>query len=637
MIFPDNQWDHALNSDLTSPEGGGQDAPPPMDASDGVTSRGLRISHRLLFEHNPVPMWVYDAQTLNIIAVNAAALAQYGYTREEFVSLSLFDLHHPSDAAQLHKHMDLAAHEKHAPTAWRHRDRNGELIEVETVTEEIEVEDFHVRVAFVRDMTALRRAERAQNELAQQLNLALESISDSILTVDPEWRFLSLNSQAQKLLDRSGDQLLGRNIWEAFPETVGSVFQLELKRAMAQSCTVSFEDFYAPLGAWMSVTAYPTAQGLTVYFRDLTQKHAADQRLSEEHETLRAVVNSSSDCIFITDADGLIQLLNPAAEHVFGRSQESLLDQAIEVLLPLRYRVAHCEHRRRFVASGATNLMMGLGMVKGLHANGHELDLEGTISQVTVQGNVRLIVGLKNVGERLEMQANFQKSRAQLASLTNRCMTQEKTLVKGIAQVMHDQVGQTMAAIRMAHETIVTLQNDHASADMARLQVQLGTLIGQAIRQVRQVLVDLRPPLLEEHGLAAALDNELRNRSLAHQFIDISMHVPTKVDRMRWPPEVEYAAFMVVREGVENALRHSGASTVSVRMTGAKKFLKIEVGDNGVGIKPGESLRVGHLGILGMQERASAVGASIKIDAGKLSGVRVIFSWRPSLGSGVDL
>ena len=579
-------------------------------------------------------MWVYDAQTLNMLAVNAAALAQYGYSREEFVSLSLLDLHHPDDAAQLRKHLDLAAHEKHAPTAWRHRNRNGEWIEVETVTEEIEVEGVHARVALVRDMTALRRAERTQNELAQQLNRTLESISDSFFTLDNDRRFSYLNSQAEKVLNRSRDQLLGRNIWEAFPEAAGTIFQLEYERAMTQSCTVSFETFYAPLGVWFSVTAYPFAQGLAVYFRDVTQKHAADQRLIEERETLRAVVNASSDGILITDADGLIQLLNPAAEYVFGRSQESLLDQSIEVLLPLRYRVAHCEHRQRFVASGASNRMMGLGIVKGLHADGHEIDLEGTISQVTVQGNILLIVGLKNVGERLEMQANFQKSRAQLASLTHRFMTQEKTLVKGIAQVMHDQVGQTMAAIRMAHETIVTLQNGQASADMARLQAQLGTLIGQAIRQVRQVLVDLRPPLLEEHGLAAALDNELRNRSLAHQFIDISLHVPPKVDRMRWPPEVEYAAFMVVREAVENALRHSGASTVSVRMTGAEKFLKIEVGDNGVGIKPGESLRVGHLGILGMQERASAVGASIKIDAGKLSGARVTFSWRHTLSWG---
>ena len=101
---------------------------------------------------------------------------------------------------------------------------------------------------------------------------------------------------------------------------------------------------------------------------------------------------------------------------------------------------------------------------------------------------------------------------------------------------------------------------------------------------------------------------------------------------MRWAPEVEYAAFMVIREAVENALRHSGATSVSVRMTGTEKSVKIEVTDNGVGIKPPGSARAGHLGILGMQERASAVGAAIKIDAGKVMGTRVSFSWRHAAG-----
>lgn len=627
-----------MNADLSLPEGAGHAAPPLIAEPDEVTSGGLRISHRLLFEHNPVPMWVYDAQTLKMLAVNAAALAQYGYSREEFVALTLLDLHHPNDGEQLRKHLALPADEKHASRTWRHRDRHGEWIEVETVTEEIEVEGVHARVALVRDMTALHRAERGQNELAQRLNTTLESISDSFFTLDLEWRFTYLNSQAEKALNQSRDQLLGHNVWEAFPEAAGSIFQLEYERAVGQSCTASFEAFCAPLGVWLSVTAYPTAQGLAVYFRDVSAKHAANQRLLEERETLRAVVNTTGDGIVITNSDGLIQMLNPAAEHVFGHSQESLLDQCVEVLMPLRYRAAHCEHRQRFVASGASNRMMGLGVVKGLHADGHEIDLEGTITQVAVQGKILLIVGLKNVGERLKMQANFQKSRAQLASLTHRLMTQEKALVKGFAQVMHDQVGQTMAAIRMAHETIVALQNGQSSADMTRLQAQLGSLIGQAIRQVRQVLVDLRPPLLEEHGLAAALDNELRNRSLAHQFLDICMHVPLKVDGMRWPAEVEYAAFMVVREAIENALRHSGASTVSVRMAGAEKFLKVDVIDNGVGINSGQSVRAGHLGILGMQERASAVGAALKIGAGKLSGTRVTFSWRyaPGWGNSVD-
>jgi signal transduction histidine kinase len=161
-----------------------------------------------------------------------------------------------------------------------------------------------------------------------------------------------------------------------------------------------------------------------------------------------------------------------------------------------------------------------------------------------------------------------------------------------------------------------------------KLQTQLGALISQAIRQVRQVLTDLRPPLLDEHGLAAALDNELRNRSLKVPQIDISVHVEPQAAHLRWPPEVEYAAFMVAREAVENALRHSGATAVAAKLSGSALSLLLEVTDNGVGMPNDVTVRAGHLGILGMQERAHAIGAGVTVDSGATGGTRVYFTWQ---------
>jgi signal transduction histidine kinase len=208
-------------------------------------------------------------------------------------------------------------------------------------------------------------------------------------------------------------------------------------------------------------------------------------------------------------------------------------------------------------------------------------------------------------------------------------MTQEKMLVKRLAQTLHDQLGQTLAAVRMAHETIIALQGDTATPAIDRLQKQLGLLVGQSIRQVRQVLVDLRPPLLEEQGLAAALDNELRNRSLTQPNMDISIHVPPDLALMRWPTEVEYAAFMVAREAVENALRHSGATLVSVALSGSPTALTMKVVDNGTGLEKGDMTKTGHLGMLGMQERANAIAATVTVDSDAQRGTCITFSWQP--------
>lgn len=574
-------------------------------------------------------MWVYDVKTLRMLAVNEAVVAQYGYSKQEFVGLTLLDLHHEDDVAQLQEHLKLSKGEQAMPRLWRHKHRNGELIEVEMVTDELELDGVQARMALVRDMTEQRRAERSQRDLQHRLTTTLESISDAFYTLDLDWRFTYVNARAAELLCCHRDDLLGRTVWEKFPEFVGTNFQTECERAMADGKTASFEAYYAPLGAWRKVHVYPSAQGLAVYFRDVTEKRVPEQRLTEEQETLSAVINATNDAIVSVDSEGLIKMFNPGAERIFRRSSASMQGQSLEVLLPEHVRPAHRQHLHLFAEAGGPSRMMGLGMVKGLRSDGQEIDLEGTISQVTVHGQQVLIAILRDVTERVRTDAEVQQSREQLSDLTQMLMAQERTLVKRLAQALHDQLGQTMAAIRMAHETIMTLQADETAAGVYRIQTQMGTLISQAIGQVRQVLIDLRPPLLEEHGLAAALDNELRNRSLTQPQLDFSIDVQPEIAVMRWSPEVEYAAFMVAREAIENALRHSGAPSVSVALSGAPLSLQLEVADNGVGIAGGITARAGHLGILGMHERAQAIGAAVTIDSGEAHGTRVNFSWQP--------
>lgn len=588
----------------------------------------LEVSYRLLFERNPLPMWIYDVKTLRMLAVNAAALAQYGYSKQEFVGLTLLDLHHDEELAQLHDYLQQSASAQSTPKLWRHKQRSGDIVEVEMVTDDIEHEGIHARMALVRDMTQQRRAEQAQRALTEQLTATLESITGAFYMLDRDWRFTYVNARAEALLQRQRDELLGCKVWDLYPELVGSIFQIECERAVAQAQPVSFDKYNTPSGLWRKVHVYPSAQGLAVSFREVTGSRVPAQQLLEEQETLAAVVRMSNDAIVSTDIDGRIKLFSPGAERIFRRTQASMRGQSIEVLLPERFRSAHGEHLRRFAESRGPSRMMGLGLVKGLDAQGQELDLEGTISQVTVHQQQVLIATFRNVTERLRADAEVQQTQAQLSELTQRLMTQEKALVKRLAQTLHDQLGQTMAAIRMAHETILTLQTDQAAAGVQRLQGQMGTLIGQAVRQVRQVLIDLRPPLLDERGLAEALDNELRNRSLTQPRIDFSIDVSPETALMRWPSEVEYAAFMIAREGIENALRHSGSSSVAVHLKGTSMSLQLEIADSGVGIAAGAPARAGHLGILGMHERAQAIGAVLTLESGEPHGTRVFFSWQ---------
>ena len=105
----------------------------------------------------------------------------------------------------------------------------------------------------------------------------LESITDGFLAVDRLWRITYLNREAERLLQRPREDMVGRHLWKTFPEASGTAFEREYIRAFKTGQAVQFEAFYPPLQRWFEVRAYPSEKHLTVYFHDTT-----DRRKSED-------------------------------------------------------------------------------------------------------------------------------------------------------------------------------------------------------------------------------------------------------------------------------------------------------------------------------------------------------------------
>lgn len=364
---------------------------------------------------------------------------------------------------------------------------------------------------------------------------------------------------------------------------------------------------------------------LLVHEASALQPHDPNQDL--HHARLDAIIDTASDIIITTDAQGLVQTFNPAAQQVFGYSAEQMVGQSIERLLPERYRTAHVHQRTQFAASDEPPRMMGLRHIKGQRANGQEVSLEGSIAQVRIGNGKTLICTLRDVTARDQALREREAAREQLSQLTWRLMSQEKAMVKRMAQALHDQLGQTTAAIRIVHETMGMLRRGKQSAEYLRLDQQLGKLIDQATRQVRMVLVELHPPLLDDQGLAAALDNELRSRALTRERMNFVLQAPPAIAELRWPAAVEYGAFMVAREAIENALRHAGATQITVQLSGTAQRLEMDVADNGRSIAPGSHRKPGHLGITGMLKRAHSIGGTVMVGAIEAGGTRVSLRW----------
>lgn len=141
-----------------------------------------------------------------------------------------------------------------------------------------------------QDISERKRSEAQTQQLAMRLSTTLESITDAFFTLDSEWCFTYVNRETQRLLQRSRSELLGANIWTVFPDFVGSIVDHQYRRAVGERCTVEFEYFYPPLDLWAEVRGYPSDAGLTVYFRDITERKQNAQRQHSAERTRAAIL-----------------------------------------------------------------------------------------------------------------------------------------------------------------------------------------------------------------------------------------------------------------------------------------------------------------------------------------------------------
>ena len=362
----------------------------------------------------------------------------------------------------------------------------------------------------------------------------------------------------------------------------------------------------------------------------------SELRLHEQGEVLSAVINSASDAVISVDIEGRISLFNPAAARIFGHPAERMIGQPLDVLLPTAHRGKHLDYLRRFAESQATTRPMGVGRVGGLRADGEVLDLEASISQITVRGHKLLTAILRDVTERVRDERALARYQLELSELTQRLLFQEKQTTRKLAQTLHDQLGQTLGAIRLSFDAFCGLMPRDLPPKAREREYKLGELINTANAEVRRALVALRPPLLDEAGLPAALESEILARAAAADPTRLRLEVAPSATDLRWPADVEYAAFMVAREALANAVLHARASEVVVGVDGAPGYLLLSVTDDGVGLSEDMATgRPGHLGIVGMRERALAIGARVQAGGAPGAGTVISLTWEAAEAAAV--
>ena len=707
-----------------------------------------------IFNNAPDAIIVIDNQA-TVMRWNPVSEKLFGWKEEEAIGRKLNELIVPPRFSESHiKGMQVFRNTGQSKTL-------GKTIDLKAVKKDLTEIDVSVRISplitaknilfigFIRDITERKQLEDKlksfNEELSQkveektsELTEIFERVSDGFIALDKNFCYTYISTKAGKLIRRDPASLIGKNIWEVFPDAVGSSTYNAFYEAMARQQYVSNTDYYQPFDLWQENYIYPSANGLSIFVRDITEKKRSEIEINKVKDLADKLIDSLPGVFYFFDANGKFIRWNKQFETVTGYSAEEiafmhptdffseeekkyiaeriagvfewgvndadakfltktgekipyyfkavlinyegkpcLLGYGVDITerkkAETELRASEQKYKLLFESNPLSMWMLSLpdyriidvndvtllqyGYTKEEFLNLSVLDLrpeediekfktnthtnfrgiyhagiwrhkrkDGNIIYIDIvthdimyKGQETRLVLANDVTEKYIAEEKLKESYEEIRSLTGHLQNVREEERLHIAREIHDELGQLLTVLKMD----VSWLNKKTEPDNIFAKEKLAeilSLIDTTVKTVRRIASELRPSLLDDLGLNAAMEwhlEEFERRS----GITKELHIPET--ELHLPNALKIGLFRIFQESLTNVARHSGAKNVSVSLVQKDKQLILTIKDNGSGfedISPGAKKT---LGLLGMKERTMMMGGEYDITGIKGEGTTV--------------
>jgi PAS domain S-box-containing protein len=345
----------------------------------------------------------------------------------------------------------------------------------------------------------------------------------------------------------------------------------------------------------------------------IAERKRVEAALRESEERYRELFENARDAMYVHDLDGTYISVNHAAEELSGYSREEIVGHSFTEFIASE----HIKQVRNYFCGKIATRGQTSYEVDVIAKDGRRVPVEVSSRAIYENGVIVGVQGTaRDITERKQAQDALQMFSRQLIE------AQEEER-RRIARELHDQIGQVLTAVKMNLHTVQRVCNGTDEGAHIKDNIEA---VDEALRLVRDLSVDLRPPLLDDLGLVTALrwyvDRYAKRTGIAAEVI-----VELKDPNERFSREVETACFRIAQEALTNVVRHARATDALVSLRKEDAVLILSVKDDGIGFDH-EALqrrapRAATLGLLGMQERAHAAGGVLEIHSRVSKGTEI--------------